>query len=502
MSKRSILALVAGVAVLFAAVGWFAGQQIRSPAEEAAAAEAPPPSLITVPVVFEELSKDLTTRATARSTESSELVVSSSSGNSIVTRVTKESGDELNEGDVAIEISGRPVIVLEGELPVFRNFIPTLDGPDVEQLEAALERLGHNPGKVDGIYDGDTADAVSRMYVASGYKAPEISADDKEALKQAERAVTDEKAAVRQAEKILTEVQQGPSESTRLQQNQFVAEAKQALTDAEKSGDADLITKAKADLALAEATRAEALAVSEADAEKQGVADAKAGLSRAQSELATLRTQVDVELPAEEIAFLPTLPRKVQNLTAKAGDQPTDSVMTITGAGTSLTAGVSKADRSLIEVGDAAVLDSEDLGLRFDAKITFIADSPGGPDESSDRYVIRLAADDDLPDDAIGVSFRITIPVTSTGGEVLAVPLAALSAGADGTARVEVEQPSSEVVLVEVVPGLRANGLVEIRPIEPDMIEEGDRVVVGRDLILPGQEEKTDGSGSGQNDEG
>lgn len=494
MSRRSILALVAGVAVLFAALGWFGGQQISSPAEEAAKAVAPPPSLLTVPIVFQELSKDLTTRGTARSTESSDLTVSSSSGSSIVTKITKEAGANLNEGDVAIEVSGRPVILLEGELPVFRNFIPTLEGPDVKQLEDALERLGHNPGKIDGIYDANTADAVSRMYVAAGYKAPEIAAEDQESLKQANKAVDAEKAAVRQAEKLVTEAQQGPAESTKLQQDQFVSEAKNALAEAEKSGEADLITKAKGDLALAEATRSEALKVSDAADEKQAVIDAKAALSRAQNDLAALRARVNVELPAEEVAFLPTLPRTVQNLTVKIGDQPTDSVMTITGQGTSITAPIAKADRSLVEVGDAAILDVEDLGLEFRATITFVADSPGGPDVSSDRYLIRLESDDDLPEEALGVSFRITIPVTSTGGEVLAVPLAALSAGTNGTARVEVERSEGNVELIEVVPGLRADGLVEIKALDGGNLEAGDRVVVGRDLVLPGQDGDADES--------
>jgi len=35
-----------------------------------------------------------------------------------------------------------------------------LSGPDVAQLERALEVLGHDPGLVDGVYDLDTASAV------------------------------------------------------------------------------------------------------------------------------------------------------------------------------------------------------------------------------------------------------------------------------------------------------------------------------------------------------
>jgi multidrug efflux pump subunit AcrA (membrane-fusion protein) len=75
---------------------------------------------------------------------------------------------------------------------------------------------------------------------------------------------------------------------------------------------------------------------------------------------------------------------------------------------------------------------------------------------------------------------RITIPVESTDGEVLAVPIAALSATADGTSRVEVaEGEGGATRFVTVNPGLSAEGYVEVDPVDGNL-GEGDRVVVGR----------------------
>ena len=148
------MAVVAAVAVLSAGVGWIAGQRIKSPAEIAAEQAPPEPSLITVPVEMRELSQSLVVRGTVRSNESTPLEATSVSGETIITRLTKEASSELVEGDVAIEVAGRPIFVLEGSLPVFRNLIPTLEGPDVEQLERALSRLGHDPGTIDGVFDG------------------------------------------------------------------------------------------------------------------------------------------------------------------------------------------------------------------------------------------------------------------------------------------------------------------------------------------------------------
>ncbi|MEL6985462.1 MAG: peptidoglycan-binding protein, partial [Actinomycetota bacterium] len=135
MGRRSILALVAAVAVLAAGIGWVAGRQIKSPGQIAAEQEPPEPSLITVPVEFRTLSQNVIIRGTVRLSDQTPLSVGSAVGSSVITRLAKEAGDTIEEGDVVIEVAGRPVIALEGPLPAFRNLIPGLEGPDVEQLQ-------------------------------------------------------------------------------------------------------------------------------------------------------------------------------------------------------------------------------------------------------------------------------------------------------------------------------------------------------------------------------
>jgi len=70
--------------------------------------------------------------------------------------------------------------------------------------------------------------------------------------------------------------------------------------------------------------------------------------------------------------------------------------------------------------------------------------------------------------------------VSSTGGEGLAVPAAALSATAAGDTILQVEEQDSSLRTVTVEPGLAAGGLVEVTPTEGDLAE-GDWVVVGRE---------------------
>ena len=76
------------------------------------------------------------------------------------------------------------------------------------------------------------------------------------------------------------------------------------------------------------------------------------------------------------------------------------------------------------------------------------------------------------------------IPVGATEGEVLSVPLAALTAGPGGESRVEVvesdprEGENAKTRLVVVETGLSAGGFVEITPKKGE-IAEGDLVVIG-----------------------
>jgi hypothetical protein len=74
---------------------------------------------------------------------------------------------------------------------------------------------------------------------------------------------------------------------------------------------------------------------------------------------------------------------------------------------------------------------------------------------------------------------RVTIPVKSTNGKVLAVPVAALSAGPDGSSRIEVLR-DGKTELVPVTVGLSADGYAEVRPAGDAKLVAGDQVVVGR----------------------
>ena len=562
-----MLAVVAGIAVLSAAIGWFAGQRIKSPAEVAAEQEPPTPSLITVPVELRTLSQQVVVRGTIRPSDETSLEAPVVAGSTVITRLPLAPDDEVVEGDVLVEVAGRPVLALEGELPAFRNLIPGLVGPDVRQLETALVRLDYDPGPVDDTYTAATAAAVTALYRDRGYGPPEPDESAAAALDAAEANVAASEEALTSAEQALDEAGGGAVPSyERDALDLAVARAEAALAEARAlvgriaaAEDARSVAASAADAAAArleqarngthpdtgqaptpdelaaleaeDAAAAEALADADAtlEAERAGlseptpalhvraaevaVAEAKGArterlapadvgslqdqvdrsrtaLSEARTDLATARADVGAWVPAGEVVFFSTLPRQINSILVEVGDESQGAVMTISGADTIVESGISAADRELVEVGAEAMLVDDDLGLSVPALITSIDDNPGEGGVSGDRYGMELEPVEAVPDEAVGVNLRVQIPITSSGGEVLSVPLAALSAGAEGTARVEVERPDGSTELVEVSTGLRAGGFVAIESLgEP--LAEGDRVVVGQDLVLPGADAGT-----------
>ncbi len=65
--------------------------------------------------------------------------------------------------------SGRPVFVLQGDIPAYRDLVPGISGQDVRQLEQGLDRLGFSPGPIDGTYDEQTSEAVGEWYASTGW---------------------------------------------------------------------------------------------------------------------------------------------------------------------------------------------------------------------------------------------------------------------------------------------------------------------------------------------
>ena len=772
--KRGLSVTVAVLVVAASAgAGWWLGRGIRSPAQIAAEAEPPEASLITVQVERTELSANVITRADVGYDDPAILSLGGSLGGvtgSLVVTAVPGRGEELAEGVAAIEIAGRPVFLLEGPIPVFRDMRPGAVGPDVLQVEQSLARLEFFMGEADQVWDDDTGAAVEAWYQSRGYQANGISEQEQTALKTARNRVTTADDAQRAARKALTDAEAGPTDAQVRQARAAVASAeagwegidatvaaadaaaRQALADAEQAvrdlqagptdaqvrqaraavasaeagwegidatvaaadaaarqalADAEqavrdlqagptdaqvrqardavasaegnlrrterrvadedaaaaaavldaeraresaaraytaadsnqqsarmgvhpetgnvptagqlerlrlavdaarmelekaekAITDARAALrerpvqsesdlrtarngllnaqdaldellnpsdaaqrlekarravtdARAAAERRPALADIERDEARnrlldardtlnellnpsdaaqrlekarRAVTDARAAAGRrpalarierdeaqnrlldaqdalaellkppdltalqrrvdeSETDLETARNDLDkleneygIWIPAGEVIFLKRTPVRVDAITSELGSRVSGGFMTVTGSDLAVRGSVLARDVSLVREGGEARIEDASLTEPIPGSIRLLENRPGTRNVASDRHYMEITAAGEIPDDLVGKNVRIVIPVGGTAGEVWAVPAAALSATADGAVRIEIAGEGTSTRFVEVEPGLSAQGLVEVTPLDGE-IAVGDMVVVG-----------------------
>lgn len=530
-----MVAAALGLVVGAGAIGWVAGTQISSPAEAAANAKPPTPSLITAAVDKRLLSADIIARGSIDYSDPVSLSLSGSigeTGSTAIVTMVPEVGTNLAEGSVALEVSGRPVLLLQGELPVYRDLRPGSKGDDVLQLEQALQRLGFL-ASADEVWSDATGAAIQSMYIAAGYTSNATSKADQASLDAARDGVRLANQSLQDAIKALNE-SGGASGSTLLEAQGAVADAQGALAAAQATRTAAIgaangalsvatqdftdegcppsppesatcvalraaVTNATNDLAsvtitqnnavdsaqraldLANARLAEARRPGDTTGLVRARDDAKRQVADANQQLADLEKSVGTWIPAGELIFLKTLPVQVAAANVTRGGGVSGSFMTVSGADIAMTVGIAESDSKRLKVGDRVIIDEPDLlSEPFESTISEIPD--GG---SSGRVQMKVLLES-FPPELLGANVRVIIPVESTSSEVLVVPAAALSAVANGDVRVEVEDPDKPGTtrFVTVVTGLAADGVVEVKPVD-GKLEKGDRVVVGQADIGP-----------------
>lgn len=412
-----VLAATVAVAVAAGAIGWIVGARVQSPADAAASHRPPAASLVTVPVEQRVLTATVTARGSVGYGSAAPVTLTGSvaaEGDTVAAQlVTKAptAGRTVREGDVLLEISGRPVLVLKGAVPMYRTVERGSTGDDVRQIRAAMRRLLPARGlSASGPLDDRTLAAVSAWYTKRGYRAAGPTAEQREQLQRLQDAVT------------------------------TAAGGGQALTDAKAA-------------------------------------------------LAEFRKTYGDKVPSGEILFLPALPVRLTEVTAKVGAPASGPVATVADPSPVVSADVATEDADLLKVGMPATL-RLDTGETVGGTVTVIgaaaATKPaedgedGDGDQTATRAGVAVRVVPREPGRLVklaGQSLKIDITVGGTDEAVLTVPVAAVFTGSDSQARVSVQSGAEGTREVPVTTGLTVDGYVQVTPRDDDL-RAGDRVVV------------------------
>jgi hypothetical protein len=461
LDRKYKLALSLIFVVLLAVVSWIAGSKIQSPAEAAARTAPPTPSPILVPVEERVLTSDVITRGTARFglPQSISLAPSPLKSEAGVITTLPARGDQLKEGDVLLTASGRPIFLLQGDIPVYRDLTSGLSGEDVRQLEVALKRMKFDPGPVDGVYDEKTSAAVADLYTSAGYASFVPTEKQLAEFRSLENELTlavNEKAA---ADDTLALAPLAVK----------AAQAQRASNVASSSGSAQAAAQLNGDIAVKTAEDAQKAAEREVERLTHLVDELTA-------EFEAVRNKTDSPMPIDEVVFIPSFPVRVEEINAKIGDPASGPIIVVTNNHLAIDSSLPLAEAPLVTPGMKVAIDEPDLGLQATGVVSRVADTPG-TDGVDGYHVYFEILVDETQVKLEGFSLRLTIPVESTGGAVTVVPISALFLAADGTSRVQVEK-DGKLEFLEVKPGLSADGFAEVTPVD-GTLSAGQLVLVG-----------------------
>lgn len=500
MQRNRITTLVSLLAFMIVAAigGWLAGSRIQSPAEAAARTAPPTPSPILAPVEKRVLTSDIVTRGTARYglPQSISLVPSTTKGYTGIITTLPARGAQVNEGDLLLTVSERPVFVLQGATPVYRDLAPGAIGEDVRQLEESLQRLGFDPGTIDGTFDEQSGAALVAWYGASGWQPMAPTAEQRAHLRMMEgelarahndQATAEEAAAV--ASLSIAAVRAKSEKANKLAAAEVAAKTVQRdQVFATTAADAAERTAATAALDLAQATvkdtqlEGEVAIQAARNAQKSAerVANAAAdSAKRIAADLDLAKSKAGIYLPADEIVFIATLPVRVEAVNVAVGDSARGPVLMVTNNQLAIDSALPLGEAPLVKSGMAVVIDEPQLGIEAKGVVASVADAPGtnGADGFHIYFETRVEETATALD---GFSLRLTIPVKSTDGVVTAVPISALALTATGASTVQVAKNGIlETIMVE--PGLAADGFVEVTPVD-GVLEPGELVVIGYEM--------------------
>ncbi|MFD0275984.1 peptidoglycan-binding protein [Kitasatospora sp. NPDC127111] len=515
--RGRLLLVVVAAAVVLSGGGLAASLVIKSPAQAAADSEPPPADVLTAPVEKRVLTDSVVVRGQVSAGQSVDVAPAgggTGGAKPVVTKLPVGAGDQVRPGQSVLEVAGRPVFALRGDLPVYRDLRPGATGQDVKQLQQALKELGFgSDGDAEGSYGTATKAAVRAFYAARGYDPLPASPDGDAQVSAAQDAVTGGERALSDAEDGLRAARKRYDDAVAAQQARQAQQSAQAAAPATPpagsagtggTGAGDTGTGAAGGTGGTGGTGAGA-GESPVDAARAAVDTARKQVTRAGEDLAKLRKKAtDVSaavgpmVPAGELLVLSGFPARVDSVTGRIGGEVSGRVLTVSAGALVVKGTLAASDKGLVHPGQQVEILSELTGTKAAAKVAAVADTPGDGQQAATGgtgqaggvgqpgvgqgnptgYQLVVQPDAPLDPRLAGQDVRLTVQAASSAGPVLVVPLSAVSATADGRTVVTVYE-NGRRRRVEVIPGTVGGGSTEVRPLAEGSLGPGDQVIVG-----------------------
>lgn len=175
-------------------------------------------------------------------------------------------------------------------------------------------------------------------------------------------------------------------------------------------------------------------------------------------------------LPRSAVAYVDTDTSTLVVARASLGQPAADADLQLASGDLVVFVDTAAADAGLIQEGGTVALTAELIGQTATGVVTQVGTGPDGR--------ATIVPDGRLDPAWAGQDVRVDIAGAGSGGEVLAVPVTAVSLDGGGRTTVTVVRDGTVEDTVEVVVGAAGDGYVEVSSTEGEL-RPGDRVVVG-----------------------
>lgn len=164
--------VIAVAAIALFASGWILARRFESPAQREASAVPPSAAPLFAVASTGTLADQVSGTGRLVFPSTVPIKVVAVAENAVITARPLQNGGVLRNGHVITQVSGRPVFALEGDFDFYRSLGLGATGPDVRQLQLALESASQTIPSAEtraSVLGAGTELALASMYKSAGY---------------------------------------------------------------------------------------------------------------------------------------------------------------------------------------------------------------------------------------------------------------------------------------------------------------------------------------------